>query len=59
MWHGRLTRDISFKSTLFLSQTGEGHTLLEGQGCELVREKASWDTPQWESRFGGKSVWDK
>ena len=39
--------------------TGESHTLLAGQGCERVLGKASWDTPQWESRFGGKSVRDK
>ncbi len=38
---------------------GESHRLLEGQGCELVLGKASWDTPQWKSRVGGKSFWDK
>ncbi len=55
MWHGRLTREICFQSTLFLSPTGESHMLLEGQGCELALGKASWDTPQWESLFAGKA----
>lgn len=29
--------------------TGESHKLLEGQGCELVLGKASWDTPQGDN----------
>jgi phosphoglycerate dehydrogenase-like enzyme len=29
--------------------TGESHKMLEGQGCELVLGKASWDTPQGDN----------